>query len=619
METIYLTYDELQQFLMTRYLVLAKKYEKQSKQRNIIIEYRTLTVVSKQKVILISQLQQISLPNDAFFPQLRSLFGVPAGLLVSRNESFEYKPKAKIEKWQCADIIYLAHRRALLYANAWAVKSLDISRVEYFFNTYFPQLSAPTMQLYSQLLENIAQTQHLPIQKPAVESINDTVYDYQLIWLGKAVGKSLLNGDRMSDQQRDWFINATKKPFSGHHCQFGDADLLILAYQLVMEMYNADKLSFMNCMKASRVMSGISDTDKYCMVLLALLIMGMLDKKADNYFMVAGAAQLFTSIENSAYMFAFVENSSVDALSGFDSVKDAILHKYENCVAYYQMKNPNISSKFWALYGEDNSAHWPDILPIIEPDGIIHFLIENDKVLSIDNFINKALIITSNEQLYQSLSGANNILFYDGTVLRGSVLHWEKNQTILTDSHDIKTKFSFLSERIIVDDQLLPSLTEEWILITSDYKIPAVSESILTRMLTENMPRAVYVFNFNTKRTELNLTIPKERKGRKSKSKHSDVNTGTDATLFSKSDFQSRLEQLFGAAKVRIISKSAEEEPWEMVTMGINILQKTNLKNCSIIETRFANKMRSDYEIVMRCFSDVIVYDDKQRYMFMNL
>ena len=390
METIYFTYDDLKRFLLSKQMCFTKKYEKQSKQRNIVLLFKELQIIDKQKILFISQLQGISMPNDAFFPQLRTLFGVPAGLLVSRNEVFDYNPKKTKDDLQAFDVLFLAQRRAYLYAAVWGIKTLDISHVEFFFNTYLKKLSPQTVALYCNLLENIAQLQQIPLQKPSIETINDTVLDYQLIWFGKIVGKILLNGNKMTVKQRKWFINITNNDINKGKKLFGDANLLIIAYRLVMMMYNADR---MNIATGMQLISTIKDThpnDKTNILLITLLIIGILDKKADNYFMVAGASQLFASIEKNTFEFMQTHNFESSDFNGFDEVRDAILQKHENCVAYYKMKNPNISNKQFELYHNDKQTKWPDVLPLINPTDIIDFLNKSNKVFSIRNKIGRA-------------------------------------------------------------------------------------------------------------------------------------------------------------------------------------------------------------------------------------
>jgi len=614
METIYFTYDDLKRFLLSKQMCFTKKYEKQSQQRNIALQFKELQLIGKRKVLFISQLQEISMPNDAFFPQLRTLYGVPAGLLVSRNEIFDYNPKNTKDELQAFDIFYLAQRRAFLYAAVWGIKTLDLSRVELFFNSYLKKISPPTVTLYYSLLENIAQLQQLPIQKPSIETINDTVSDYQLIWFGKIVGKTLLNGNKMTVKQREWFININSKDIKKGEKLFGDAYLLIIAYRLVMMMYNADRMNVATGMQLVTQLTDIHPNDKTNILLLTLLIIGILDKKADNYFMVAGATQLFTSIEKNTFEFLQTRNFESFDFNGFDAVKDAMLQKHENCVAYYKMKNPNISNKQFELYHNDKQTKCPDVLPLINPTDIIDFLNKSNKVFSIRNTLNKTLIITSNEQFYFSLKNASNVVFYDGVILRGNVSNWKKNQPIYIDKDDLKTKFSFLSKELMNSNNIFNDLHDEWVLITSDFKLPTLSQTMLLKMAERCHPTSIYIFNFNSNSNKTEFTRNTYPNIKIDLFSEEYENTG-----LSKSDFQSKVESLFAPAKVRIISKSKEEGTWEMVAMGINVLQKTTLNKCTIIETRFEDKLKKDYEIIMRSFSDIIVYDEEQRYMFMNL
>jgi len=618
METLYLTNSEFQQFLMARYFVVSNKHKNQAKQTSVIIQTQSAITIGKRQLIFFSCVDEINLPNADSFPQLRTLFGLPAGLLTARNEPNNAKQKAPKTELQFIENRYLAWRRSLLNACVWGIKSFEAAQVEYFFNSYLPQLNQATYSLYRQIFLSIAMINKLPEQRPTAETITDTVFDYQLIWFGKTIGECVLQGNKMTNEQRNWFLTAGE---NGPQKQalFGDADLLIVAYQMVMKMYNTDKMHIENCIAITETMENIDTNSKYNVIMWAMLLIGLLDKKTENYFMAAGAKILFKSLECNAFEHIFGTKTAFAPIDGFENIKDAVLIKHENCVRYYQLKNPNIAGKRWELYDKQKPTQWPDAILLIEPRQIIDFLVQQNKVFSIRNFLNSTLFITKNEEEYIRLSAGNNVLFYDGTSLRGNVLSWEQGQAIRTDSAALKEKFSFLSDNIEVSEHLFSIGTKHWILLTSDFELAPVSQSILQSMAKQQMPEAIYVFNFNSPENEIEIEINKHWNHKKTSNKQSDFKPTEIVKRSSKPAFQSQLEQLFGSNKVRIVSKQADDQPWEMVNMGINMLQKTTLENSTIIETRFANKASADYEAVIRSLSDVIVYDAEQRYMFMNL
>ena len=207
METIYLTYSELQEFLIRRYMIIENKSLKSTKTKNIRLEAQNLVVREKQNLLFISQVESIEFPNSETFPQLRTLFGLPAGLLKSREESTETKYGKTSLELSKTDNIYLTIRRALLFLIVWGTKKLEIDQVKQFVQNTLPSMTDKQLLLLNEIVDYLSQNSNLPEVKPEQESLNDTRFDYQRIWLGKAIGRNLLNGDLMNVEQRKWFLS----------------------------------------------------------------------------------------------------------------------------------------------------------------------------------------------------------------------------------------------------------------------------------------------------------------------------------------------------------------------------------------------------------------------------
>lgn len=619
METIYLTYSELQEFLIRRYMIIEKKSLKISKTKNIRLEAQNFVVREKQILLFISQVESIEFPNSETFPQLRTLFGLPAGLLKSREENTELKYGKTALELSKTDNIYLTIRRALLFLIVWGTKNLEIEQVKQFVQNTLPSMTDKQLLLLNEIIDYLSQNSELPEVKPKQESLNDTRFDYQQIWLGKAIGRNLLNGNLMTVEQRKWFLSIFESNHDISTNPFDEVTTLIVAYQFVMKVYNDDRMTFTDLLNEINKTNYKNTHTKNEIILFGLIIIGLLQKIADNYFPVAGASKMFCNLEICAFDAAKFKTFKDVSITGFDEMCSAMLQPVENCVKYYQIKNPNIKSKKWWQYNSEEKGTYPEMLPVIMPKNVIDFLKEYDKVFSFKNFNHKSLIVTSDMNFYNSLLGADNILYYDGENLKGKVDCWNKEFPLITDNEDVVRDFGLFAKNIVLNKFILPELENNWIVITSDYKLPIQVEGLICKLIKKSKPQQVFVFNFETKLRNNPLDLSKQNEifseniftTRNSKKTYKSEKT--------KGDFQAELELLFGFSNIRIVNKPADSSQWEMVNIGINMLQKTPLCTCSILETRMEGNKMQDYEIILRSFSDIIIYDDLQRYMYMNL
>lgn len=94
-----------------------------------------------------------------------------------------------------------------------------------------------------------------------------------------------------------------------------------------------------------------------------------------------------------------------------------------------------------------------------------------------------------------------------------------------------------------------------------------------------------------------------------------DEDVGNDGNAL----LQSELETLFPEKKCRVITKEEKDSKWEMVLLGIGVLKDCSFEESLWLDMRRRSADKLSYEIILRSFHDVIVYDKDQKYMFMNL
>jgi hypothetical protein len=616
MKTLFFTYTELQAFLLYRYKKIDKNNFKKTKTRCIQVDVSTLVDIDGEQVLFISNIDGFVLPNDDVFPQLRTLYGIPAGLLKSNAINHKLESIITPTTYSETDRLFLGLRRAMLYCLTWGIKRFSADVTETFFNKTLKNLPPNTSLLLFEIIASITQESNIPETKPDRVSINDTKFDYQRIWLGKAVGRHLLGGERMNDEQRLWFVNVLDSKQALDQNPFGDTSALLIAYQLTMKLYNEDTLSFERLLYLLNKTVYKNASDKNTIILFALLLQGLLQKQADNYFPVAGASSLFSSLESTAFMIALSKTFSLLNVTGFNEISTALTQPHDNCVNYYKTKNPSIKPLSWWVYGTEEIGHYPEQVPVIQPQKATEFLMEYDKVFSFDVFYSNTLLITDDIDFYTTLQkDATNYLFFDGRILFGQQKQWHTSSMLLTDSEKVTQGFTLNSVTPVLRTSLLPINEPSWVLITADYTLPSTIEALLKRT---QKPEQLFVFNFES-HEQLNESLFNDKELGFGKKTTGVNNKQAEKTAPTKGQFQAYLERIFPDVPVRIVNKPALATPWEMVNIGINMLQKTPLSQCKIIETRKTGVQKEHYVTILRSFSDIIVYDSEQRYMFMNL
>lgn len=599
MKTINITYNDFEELLFNKIKSLSKKELGSRSQNEVKLKMNEIPEIDQVNLLFISQILSVEMATDISFPHLRTNYGLPSGLMSCNNQLKTVQYVALMNPNDVSIPIYTSIRRALLHVSVWTIKNNGLDELGLFFKSVLPGLSEATAAMFFRIIDEITLDQGLPESKPSVESIDDTRFYYQQIWLGKHISQMLLKGSKMSDEQRNWFMN----PFETRQVlniePFGDATDLILAYQAVAELSNHEKMNYDSLITilSKTVDHHIERTSNVRM--FALFLMGLLQKSVDNYFPVAGAEDLFRDLELNAYTIAKSRTFSVISMDGFEKVRKSQNKPIENCVAYYRIKNPNIRNKKFALFGNPNPFEFPEMLPVVLPDQSKEFLLYINKLVILEELLEQMLFMTSNEETFDSLlSVAKNAILVKPSCMKAHVNEWNMCDLFLLNSissFDSLSKFGgFDLNHIRSKKEIISQDSKDIVLITADFSISSI---VIDLFFGSNYPLSLFVFNFESSNYH------------RSKSKD----------LKNRADFQAELEATFSGIPVRIVSKNPDDPNWEMVHMGINMLHKTSLDRCMIVDVRDKGRLESDYEIILRAFSDVIVYDENQRYLFMNL
>lgn len=622
--TIYINDKEFKDFLQVHYMIVSTKHLKAGKNKDIIIELKQLYLQEKTNYLFLSAITNISMPNDSFFPHLRVLYGIPAGLLTHRNEASKNK-KTVIKDIPISesDKLYIFVRRALLFMQVWSIKNMDASRVKQNVLQLFE--NDKKRNLFIEMLQAISSINDFPQAKPAHTNIDDQIYDFQIIWLGKAIGSKLLNGNRMNEEERLWFLSLSENKLAPVPASMVSCETLITGYTLALKAYNKghnDVNYILGLLNQSIYQNSSLKMDVFS---AALFFLGLTENKADKYYMTAAADTLFYATETTAFSFASKPNIDIVDIEGYGEIYEAILQPIANCTQYYKTKNPGITNKDSYEYAGGENAY-PAKIPILKPNQVVPFLKENKMAIGFYKTLEERVFITDNYSLYKSLQykAANILYFSDDNKLQGNISGMYLDTAIATDSAVV---YNFLTKKgiqISKTNSLFPVDKDEWIVITGNYELNILQKQLLTMIARDKTPKRVYVFNFYEPKNDSTITelfdrsyyktLGKSKKDKTPKVPHKPVEPEKN-----NGSLQQEMQLLFPNTKVNVLSSPVNEEAWEMVNLGIGLLQNTHLENCILIETREKGNTTDNYINIVRCFNDVIVYDDNQRYMFMNL
>lgn len=630
MNTIYITEKEFQEFLQFHYLLIKSGHSKSSTATTVHISCEQLYLCNKKQYLFLSLVKEINLPNEESFPLLKSLYGLPAGILSHRNEAIGTKTrKIKERSASVEDDLFVVLRRALLFSQVWSIKNMEVELAKKSLVTLLQ--NQKQQALIMQLVQGVMPSKSFPELKPANLSIDDQVFDFQLFALGRTLGLCLKGGERMTDEERDWVLGCHLANPDAIPVLFQPYSSVILGYVLALKAWNAGNYSF-EALKRQLSLTLYSSTQQGLEILTAsLFFVGLLENVADRYYMTAAASRLFFSLESVAFSLAQHKTIDCKELDGYDAISVSFMNPIANCVDYYRTKNPRMIQDEFFEYEYGMASNYPVKTPVIIPNNIIKFLRETKSAISFQKLLSTHLIITDNESTYASLKSiSNNVLYYHPEEgLSGNLSKFDiNNASIYTDCALIGRFAAPMGIKVEALDNLFLLDKQEWIILTSDFQLNTTQRKLLSLFEKRNKPKRIFVYNFAKQLVEqpamtdlFSTTNYGYKQSQKSKKNnyYADKSVKKNEITHTVASLQSEIEQIFPKVKVNVLSKYRNDSPWEVVGLGIGMMQHTRFEDCMLIDVRNSDFMADDFITVTRSFSDIIVYDEQQRYLFLNL
>lgn len=551
-------------------------------------------------------------------PLLKTLYGIPAGLL----EVQEYKIKAgkkKVEHTEeltTDDLKFNALRRGLLYAHVWAIKSFDMESVRIGMNYL---LSEDKLAFLKSWLHEIVEAGKFPEFKPEKVNIDSSLYDFQFLAMGVFLRNYFFpDTTSMHPADRNWLINKLNAAdLSGATDTFKGYECILAGYLIALKAANFNKCNMEFVIEKAAKFQVADRTMYFGIIASALFFIGIVESKANLYYFAASSEHLFESIEKYSYDLIHHDLYSPDFDICYDKIADAILHPVPNAIRYYQLKNPRIKNLETVMYSEEiSNADTKGKVLVINPVQSMELMNQQKNIYSLMGRFSQNLTVTNDPQLFNLLlqRGLSVVMRNHSGLIEGK-LRLSGKEKVLVENASLKRWIKRFFPKAIFADQLEETQVKpHWIIICENYHLSGTDQFLIQKMNLK--PKSVTVFNFATPPV---LTIPETKKNNQKKKGSLELYPERENEQGSNPQLQSKFEKLFPETHVNVITKTHRESPWEMVLLGIGALQETSFHDCTFIDTRINNSEENAYEIILRCFYDIIVLDKDQRYLFMNL
>ena len=626
MKTIYLNQNEFESLVEKKYLVQKTSSGKKTKGKDYELLIDTDKKSKTGNPIFVSNLMRILLPSSELIPQLITLYGIPAGLMESAGSLETSEKASKIRKQKKAtdftdtDLFFRTFRRALLYSNAWAVKSLYVEQVHKAANKLF---TASANQLLAAWVTELVRFGRYPELKPQLKNIDDTLYDYQLMGMGSFLRSYFFpDSEKMENTHRDWLLQKLNyadtgdapEKFKGYEAIFG-------GYLIALKAANSDQKNTQFIIEKAGKFKFDNPDDIYTMILAALFFCGVFESKADQYYYAAAASELFVAIDCFAWKITQLDFAVYDFGNAYHKVLNGILNPIENAVQYFKIKNPSIAAADFDEFEKTAMLPANDKIYIIRPEDSLAFVKKKGCLVNVRNYLSNNIPVTCDAEQYYSYLQKKlpAVLHRKGGILEASVVITPASRFV----PETNVLERWLKKYFGIPEQNITENTNEfqkrWVLITENYQINTTDLFYLKKLYNTTEPDKITVFNFvgrstlqknmKAKNTTNNL-FETELNYRFSAQPHANA---SNATL------QGKLETAFINSSCRVISKFDDEAPWEMVLLGTGVLRDTDFSECTLFDLRANTYDNTVFEVILRCFRDLIVYDENQRYMFMNL
>ncbi len=622
MKTIYLTRDKFEQFINKKYHVIEGAGRVVKREFEITLKQEH----AAGEVVFLSSVDKIRFPDAGIIPQLKTLYGIPSGLMELNSDKTTGKSVAKNQKnWVLSlnDLMFVALRRAMLYVHAWSIKGFDMESVRLGMS-YF--LREPVLHLLKNWLPEFVNAGKYPEVKPPKVTLDHTQYDFQFIGMGVLLRNYFFDGlETMPADHREWLLKSLNVAnLSNVPEKFAGIEGILAGYLIALKASNLNMCNLDFILdKASKFK--ISDRSlHYGVIISALFFIGIFDSKANMYFYAASAGELMKRIESFCFEMIFTEVKSPEFGPAYDLISDAILNPIPNVFGFYKLKNPAIANH--RLVEFDNQQKIPDdnnIVTLLIPRQAASLLEKSGKLWMSANRGKHQLAVTADETLFGILvqKGLPAVLVNRKGLTEGH-FSISKHSEIVADSPLIARWLKRYFPTLKVSNTLLKQPTaSHWVIISDEFRIP--DDELFFALRMNAKPASVTVFNFANRpmpvKTEVMRTVKKKKGNNAELFETADAVAVSQVNKGSNSQLQAYLEGVVPSVPVRVITRYHQEPPWEMVMLGIGALQDVDFSGTTLFDMRKNKSVDEPFEIVLRCFRDLIVYDKDQRYMFMNL
>ncbi|MGL5893068.1 MAG: hypothetical protein ACRCZM_00420 [Bacteroidales bacterium] len=533
--------------------------------------------------ILYSQVINIELPNAEQLPYLKSLHGVPLGLVtVLQKTVFSFDGMdASLNELNPEYREYLYVRRALLFASAWSVKSFQRSTIASSLKWLMPFVVSKDGVLLRDLIGKIAQNSSFPESVSEKASLTNTRYDGEVNWLGKYLRDSGL----LDAEFRQWYISSSK--FEKQITWSKDdspVKSIVLAYLLVIG-YRRSKRFVSRDYKAwiESVMYKM-DEDSMCkLFFLSLLFEGAATPHADNYYFAASAKSLMVLIERIAIRDSneLISDSIENVVAQYS--KDLTKEELEaNCVDYFRLKIPEIGKLDYLRYTPGVEVGHNNLL-LMERDDVRSFVKERLVQWRVPKTIHFEDILwaKSKKEFDKHVKNGLGVAFRDK---KGNLFMNKINEDL------IKAYYSQSVENHSVD------------IVNGSY------------FDNSNYLLVIHIDHLITSREIEHLSSLLQKVGDPSKV----------LVLYCDSEMSAEIGELnhifnsiVNKVDVKVIRYLPQNDIWELVYLGQQQLH--HYRSTQILFTDWRRESLLPDEILVRILPDVILYEPYLSYNFMNL
>lgn len=617
---IKLTYPEFDALVNKRYVVPSC-----SKGEGIPLQVKEMVDFGGKEALLFSFVEKIGLNDAALRLQLNTLYGIPEGLFadVVGKEVENLGGQLDDAQWAVCDRIYLSLRRALLFMSVWIVKDYEEPILEGMQQKWFNRNMASHQPLLLELIRQLSLENDFPQQIPVHPSLESNQYHFQFNWLGLFLGKMLFNGKKMDEGCRNWLINLFDTPGAPVPAAFEPYGTVIKGYLLALAFSRQGEFKRLDMGKVALGMAN-GTKDGLEVVAMAYFFQGFFERKADRYYMTAGARKLMVWIERFAFGIAFGKEMPEGDFDALDAMRRAQLDKIDNCVSFYCSKNPAISNRPYYEFEKEPETDPLGKVVVLQPQDCKRFMALHQPMVSGERLVRDFLHITREAKVFENLQKWGADVLRIDTVKKkfsASALDVDLEKKMLFwDNVDLPVSW-FAGERQTFESYVGCEPKRFCLVMVNDYKLENIFGSVLKHYLKRVKPEQLLVLNFT--RGEVSyLEMVADTGGvkkRSAKKARSGTKAGGSAlTPKTNGELQFYFENYFPGQQVRVITKQAGDECWEMVGLAIGALKRVDFSQVKIFDFR----VRQDFEaepLLMRFFRDAIVYDSKQRYFFLNL